>query len=63
MLNWISRINIGIAFIVLFVFHMLFYRLWGTDNWLTVALLASIVETGVLAAVQLILGGRRDKVR
>lgn len=59
MLDWISRINLLVAFIVLLVFHMLLYYYQGTDNWLSMALLASIVDTGVLAALQLVIAGSK----
>lgn len=59
MLRWISRINLLAAFIVLLVFHMLLYYYQNTDNWLSTALLASIVDTGVLAALQLVIAGSR----
>ena len=59
MLEWISRINLVVAFVVLMVFHMLLYYYQNTDNWLSMALLASIVDLGVLAAIQLVIVGRR----
>lgn len=64
MLRWISRINLIAAFAVLLVFHLLLYYYLGTDNRISIALLASIVETGVLALIQIALGGHEeDKVR
>jgi hypothetical protein len=64
MLRWISRVNLIAAFAVLLVFHLLLYYFLGTDNWLSIALLAAIVETGVLAIIQIALGGREeDKAR
>ena len=59
MLEWISRINLVVAFVVLMVFHLLLYYSQNTDNWLSMALLASIVDLGVLAAIQLVIVGRR----
>lgn len=51
--NTINRINLLVAFIVLFAAHILMYFLLGTDDWLMVALSAALVETAVLAALQL----------
>jgi|GEM_PF-563144 len=64
MIRWITRINLLAAFAALLVFHLILYYFIGTDNWLSIALLASIVETGVLALIQIALGGRdEDRVR
>jgi NhaP-type Na+/H+ or K+/H+ antiporter len=64
MIRWITRINLLAAFTALLVFHLILYYFIGTDNWLSIALLASIVETGVLALIQIALGGRdEDRVR
>ena len=64
MFRWISRINLLAAFAVLLVFHLLLYYVMDNDNWLSTALLASIVETGVLALIQIAVGGREeDKAR
>jgi hypothetical protein len=59
LLNWLTRINILVAFVVLMVFHALLYYYQGTNNWFMVALLASLVDTGVLAALQFAIGARR----
>ena len=61
MLNWLTRINILVAFVVLMVFHGLLYFYQGTNDWFMVALLASLVDTGVLAALQFIIGTRRAR--
>ncbi|OUM96643.1 MAG: hypothetical protein A9Z00_03400 [Thermobacillus sp. ZCTH02-B1] len=64
MFGWIARINLLAAFAVLFVFHLLLYYFLGNDDWFSIALLASIVETGVLALIQIAAGGREeDKAR
>lgn len=64
MIRWITRINLLAAFAALLVFHLILYYFIGTDNWLSIALLASIVETGVLALIKIALGGRdEDRVR
>jgi hypothetical protein len=60
MLSWISRVNLVAAFAVLLVFHLLLYYFLGTEKWFSIALLASIVETGVLALIQIALGGAED---
>jgi hypothetical protein len=61
LLNWLTRINVLVAFVVLMVFHALLYYYQGTDNWFMVALLASLVDTGVLAALQFVIGTRRAR--
>ena len=64
MFRWIARINLLAAFAGLFVFHLLLYYFIGNDHWLSIALLASIVETGVLALIQIAAGGRdEDRAR
>lgn len=52
-LNAVNRINLFLAFIALFAAHTLMYALLGTRDWVMVALSASLVETAVLAAIQL----------
>lgn len=60
MFGWISRVNLLAAFAVLLAFHLLLYYWVGTEKWISVALLASIVETGVLAFIRIALGGREE---
>jgi hypothetical protein len=60
MLRWISRVNLVAAFAVLLVFHLVLYYFLGTKSWFTIALLASMVETGALALIQIALGGREE---
>lgn len=60
--NTVNRINLLVAFVVLFGAHILMYYLLGTDDWVMVALSAALVETAVLAAVQL-LGSFRNRAR
>ncbi|WP_438446257.1 hypothetical protein [Gorillibacterium sp. sgz5001074] len=55
----VSRINLLFAFIILFAGHLLMYYVLGTDNWPMVALSAALVETAVIAALQLYAGFRR----
>lgn len=52
-MNWINRINLLWAFIILAAFHILLYVSLGNSNWMMLALLASLVDTGVLAVIQL----------
>jgi len=56
MTAWIRRINLFWTFVVLLAFHLLLYAMNGTDNWVATAVMASIVDTAALGAVQLILG-------
>ncbi|WP_144340735.1 hypothetical protein [Paenibacillus darwinianus] len=58
MLNWIRRVNILWLLVTLFVFHGLLYSALGTDNWLSVALTATLVDTAVVAALQYVIVGR-----
>lgn len=55
----VTRINLLLAFIVLFGAHLLMYYSLGTDNWPMVALTAALVETAVIAALQLFAGFRK----
>ncbi|OXM82725.1 hypothetical protein [Paenibacillus rigui] len=55
MIQWIKSINLLWAFIVLFAFHGLLYYSLGTPGWFTVTLMASAVDTAVLAVVQKVL--------
>lgn len=52
-LHAVSRINLFLAFIVLFGAHVLMYYLLRTDDWVMVALSAALVETALLAGIQL----------
>lgn len=52
-LHFVNRINLFLAFIVLFAAHSLMYYALRTDDWAVVALSAALVDTAVLAAVQL----------
>ncbi|WNQ11158.1 hypothetical protein MJA45_26755 [Paenibacillus aurantius] len=62
MLDWIRRINLIWVFVLLFGFHGLLYYYLGTANWLTVTLLATAVDTAVVAALQyLLLSASRRK--
>jgi LPS O-antigen subunit length determinant protein (WzzB/FepE family) len=58
--RWISRVNLLAAFAVLLAFHLLLYYFIGTEKWVSTALLASIVETGMLALTQIAVGGREE---
>jgi hypothetical protein len=60
--NTVNRINLLVAFVVLFIGHILMYYLLGTDDWIMVALTAALVESAVLAAIQL-LGSYMNRAR
>lgn len=51
----VRRINLLIAFLVLFAAHLLLYYALGTDRWATVALTAALTETVVLALAQILI--------
>lgn len=52
MFAWINKINLLWAFILLAVGHAALYNMLGNSNWIMLALLAALVDTGVIAAVQ-----------
>jgi hypothetical protein len=63
MLNWIRRVNLLWFFLFLLAFHALLYYAQGTPNWFFVALTASVVDTVILGALQLLLFGMRGRQR
>jgi membrane protein YdbS with pleckstrin-like domain len=64
MINWINRINLFSAFVLLLGFHALLYYSQGTPNWFFVSLMATVVDTAILAGLQFVLRGiRREKGR
>lgn len=54
MLGWINRVSLLWAFIILFALHALLYYSLGNSSWFLLALLAALVETGIIAAIQAI---------
>jgi len=52
LLQWIHRVNVLAVFIVLAAAHGILYYSLGNDDWITLALLAALVETGVLAVIR-----------
>ena len=58
LLQWINKLNLALAFLVLFAAHGLLYFGLGNGDWFFLALSAALVWTGVLAAVQLFSRGR-----
>lgn len=59
LLQWISRLNLVLVFIVLFAAHGLLYFGLRNDDWFFLALSASLVWTGVVAFVQLLVRPRQ----
>lgn len=53
MLKWVNRIHLVWAFVILAAAHALLYNALGNTNWVTLALLAALVDTGVIAVIQL----------
>jgi len=60
MFEWFNRINLIWAFVILAVAHVALYFSLGNDRWFTLAVIASLVDTGVIAVVQAI-GRNRNK--
>ncbi|MFH5184967.1 hypothetical protein ACHHV8_21265 [Paenibacillus sp. TAB 01] len=58
MIQWIKQVNLVLAFVLLFGFHGLLYYSLGTASWFMVTLLASAVDTAVLAVAQRVLPAR-----
>ncbi|PYI51741.1 hypothetical protein [Paenibacillus flagellatus] len=52
MLEWINRINLLWTFVFLLAGHALLYYSLGNADWFTLALLAALVDTGVVAVIQ-----------
>lgn len=52
MLDWINRISLLWAFVILCALHALLYYSLGNGSWFMLALLAALVETGIIAAIQ-----------
>lgn len=53
MLEWFNRINLLWAFVILAAAHALLYYSLGNANWVALAFLAALVDTGVVAVIQL----------
>ncbi|MFD2611715.1 hypothetical protein [Paenibacillus gansuensis] len=58
MVNWIKQVNLLWLFVLLFAFHGILYYALGTESWFTVTLMATAVDTAVVALVQFLLPGR-----
>ncbi|GAA3403844.1 hypothetical protein ACFFNY_02980 [Paenibacillus hodogayensis] len=54
MLRWFNRIHLVWAFALLTVAHFVLYYSLGNANWLMLAVLAALVDTGAIAVVQLV---------
>jgi hypothetical protein len=52
MYNWINLINLSWMFVFLLTFHVILYYSLGTNNWLAVAIIASAVDTVIVAVLQ-----------
>ncbi|MEI7026273.1 hypothetical protein [Paenibacillus sp. y28] len=55
MIYWISRINLLVVLVVLLAFHGVLYYSLGTPQWSVVAFTATLVDTFIVAAVQLVI--------
>lgn len=53
LLRWVNRLNLVLAFLILFAAHGLLYFGLGNGDWFFLALSAALVWVGVLALVQL----------
>lgn len=61
MLRWINRIDLFWAFVLLCAAHILLYYSLGTENWLLVAALAALVDTGILGVIQYAARAQKQK--
>lgn len=52
MLAWFNRINLVWAFILLLAAHAGLYYALGNANWVMLAIVAALVDTGVIALIQ-----------
>ncbi|TMV44591.1 hypothetical protein FE783_31825 [Paenibacillus mesophilus] len=52
MFAWFNRINLLWAFILLAAAHALLYYSLHNPNWVMLAILAALVDTGVIAVIQ-----------
>ena len=58
MLQWVHRLNLVLAFVILFGAHGLLYIGLDNGNWFLLAVSAALVWTGVLAFAQLVVRAR-----
>ncbi|ANE48220.1 hypothetical protein SY83_20160 [Paenibacillus swuensis] len=58
MLNWIRNVNLLWLFVLLFAFHGILYYTLENNDWFTLALLATVVDTAVVAVVQWVVSDR-----
>jgi hypothetical protein len=52
MFTWINRIHLVWAFVLLAAAHAVLYYSLGNSNWIMLAILAALVDTGVIAVIQ-----------
>ncbi|MDF2714734.1 MAG: hypothetical protein K0R28_1659 [Paenibacillus sp.] len=52
MFAWFNRINLLWAFVLLAAAHAVLYYSLNNSNWVMLALLAALVDTGVIAVIQ-----------
>ncbi|PZE21231.1 hypothetical protein [Paenibacillus xerothermodurans] len=63
MAEWIRRINLLWVFIILLAFHGLMYYAMENDDWLSLTLIASLVDTVILAGIKYVAMGMRKQKR
>ncbi|TJY43924.1 hypothetical protein E5161_00525 [Cohnella pontilimi] len=63
MIKWLNRVNLIWLFVLFLVFHVILYYSLGNDNWFSVALLASLVDTGIAAVLQFVFREEKRGVR
>jgi hypothetical protein len=63
MSHLISRNNLLLLFVFFLIFHIILYYSLGTTSWFSVAILASVVDTGIVAALQYLVTERKKGVR
>ncbi|MDF2714667.1 MAG: hypothetical protein K0R28_1592 [Paenibacillus sp.] len=52
MFAWFNRIHLLWAFVLLAAAHAVLYYSLGNSNWIMLAILAALVDTGVIAVIQ-----------
>ena len=57
-LHLLARVNLAAAFIGLWLAHMLLYYLLENEQWFPLSLLAALIDTGVIAAIQYAVQGK-----
>lgn len=63
MLERFCRIQLPATFVILLVGHAMLYASLNTESWLLVAIVAALVDTGIVAVLQLAIRRFQAKAR